>query len=155
MSNNHANVKITPPLIPLAAILVSWLINKYLYTLTIPIDSKAQSYIATSCMSLALILFISSLYFFIKSKQNPEPHTPTNSLYTKGIFQWTRNPIYLGFLFAQIVVAVKFNNLYMIISLPAIIYFLTVLVIQPEEEYLEQLFAEDYLNYKTKVRRWI
>ena len=106
-------------------------------------------------MACAVVLFGFSLYFFIKTKQNPEPHTPTNALYTGGIFAITRNPIYLGFLMAQVVVAVKFNNLYMILSLPLVLLVLNKWVIEPEEDYLEKLFGDKYLTYKQNVRRWL
>ncbi len=155
MANQHAKVKTIPPLIPLVAITISWILNEYIYALSIPIDIPYQDHIIHFFMFSALAIFGFSLFFFIKFKQNPEPHTPTNSLYTTGIYRLTRNPIYLGFLFAQVVVAIKFNNLYMIISIPVIMYLLTILVIKPEEEYLEQLFAQEYIDYKNKVRRWI
>jgi protein-S-isoprenylcysteine O-methyltransferase Ste14 len=155
MTKNNANVKIIPPLVPLLAIIISWLLNDYLYNLPIPLETKVQFILVYFFMLSAITLFGFSLYFFIKFKQNPDPHTPTASLYTSGIFRISRNPIYLGFLFAQMVVALKYNNLYMIISIPLIVYFLTVLVIKPEEDYLEQQFGNQYLDYKKKVRRWI
>jgi len=154
-TKNHANVKTIPPLIPLFFIVLSWLIDKYIYQIKIPVDADIQKIVAYVFMVFALILFSFSLYFFFKTKQNPEPHTPTNALYTRGVFKITRNPIYLGFLAAQVVVAIKLNNLYIILTLPLVIYMLNKWVIQPEETYLESLFGEQYLQYKTQVRRWL
>lgn len=152
---DHAKVKTIPPLIPLSFIVIAWLINKYIYALTIPLSENTQLIIAYFLMPIAGILFAFSLYFFIKTQQNPEPHTPTNALYTGGIFKITRNPIYLGFLVAQIVVAIKLNNLFIILFLPIVWQLLNKWVIEPEESYLEKLFGEEYLNYKQKVRRWL
>lgn len=153
--SDHAKVKTIPPLIPLLFIIIAWLINTYIMELPIPLSLETQTTIAYVMMPLAAILFAFSLYFFIKTKQNPEPHTPTNALYTGGIFRITRNPIYLGFLIAQIVVAIKLNNLYVVFSLPFVWWLLTKWVIEPEETYLEQLFGQEYLDYKKKVRRWL
>jgi protein-S-isoprenylcysteine O-methyltransferase Ste14 len=155
MSNHHANVKTIPPLVPLMAITISWALNKYVYSLPIPIAFDIQQWIAYFFIMISMLLFASSLYYFIKTKQNPEPHTPTNSLYTTGIYKITRNPIYLAFLFAQIVVAVKLNNSYVLLTLPIVFWLLNIWVIKPEEEYLEKLFGQQYLDYKNKVRRWI
>ena len=154
-SKNHAQVKTIPPLIPLFFIGLSWTVNKYIYSMSIPLPMDIQIIIATIFMLCAMILFGFSLYFFIKTRQNPEPHTPTNTLYTGGIFKITRNPIYLGFLTAQVVVAIKLNNLYILLTLPLVLLVLNKWVIEPEETYLEMLFGEKYITYKNNVRRWL
>lgn len=152
---DHAQVKTIPPLIPLAFIVLAWLINRFIHPLAIPLDTNIQMILAYILMPVAGVLFAFSLYFFLKTRQNPEPHTPTNALYTGGIFKITRNPIYLGFLVAQIVVAIKLNNLYVILTLPIVFWLLNKWVIDPEEIYLEKLFGQEYLDYKNKVRRWL
>lgn len=152
---DSAQVKTIPPLIPLAFIALSWLVNTYIYVLPIPIAVDIQSIIAYFFMFDAIVLFSFSLYFFFITRQNPEPHTPTNALYTRGIFRITRNPIYLGFLAAQIVVAIQLNNLYVILTLPLVFWLLNKWVIEPEETYLQKLFGQEYLDYKKKVRRWL
>ena len=152
---DHAKVKTIPPLIPLLFIGMAWLLNKYIYALSIPLSLNIQIIIAYVMMTITTILFSFSLYFFIKTRQNPGPHTPTNALYTGGIFRITRNPIYLGFLTAQMVVAIKLNNLYIILSIPVVLWLINKWVIEAEETYLENLFGQDYLNYKQKVRRWL
>ena len=152
---DHAQVKTIPPLIPLFFIVLAWLLDTYVYAWPIPLAANIQMYIAYLMMPIAGLLFAFSLYFFIATKQNPEPHTPTNTLYTGGIFKVTRNPIYLGFIVAQIVVAIKLNNLFVVFSIPLVGYFLNNWVIKPEEVYLEKLFGQEYLNYKQKVRRWL
>ncbi len=152
---DHAQVKTIPPLIPLFFIVLAWLIDKYIYALAIPLAGNVQLIVAYIMMTIAAILFAFSLFFFIKTRQNPEPHTPTNALYTGGVFRVTRNPIYLGFLVAQVVVAIKLNNLMIILSLPIVWWLLNKWVIEPEEAYLEKLFGQEYLDYKKKVRRWL
>ena len=109
---DSAQVKTIPPLIPAVFIVIAWALDKYIYDLPIPLPVNVQTLIAYIIMPIALMLFAFSLYFFITNKQNPDPHTPTNSLYTGGIFRITRNPIYLGFILAQTVVAIKLNNFY-------------------------------------------
>ena len=152
---DSAQVKTIPPLIPAIFIVIAWALDKYVYGFPIPLAVNIQTIIAYIIMPIAVVLVAFSLYFFITHKQNPDPHTPTNSLYTGGIFRITRNPIYLGFLLAQTVVAIKLNNFYIILSLPLTIILLNKWVIEPEEKYLEKLFGQEYLDYKQKARRWL
>jgi len=152
---DSAQVKTIPPLIPAIFIVMAWALNKYIYEMPIPLAVNVQLIIAYVIMPIAVVLFSFSLYFFITQKQNPDPHTPTNALYTRGIFRVTRNPIYLGFLLAQTVVAIKLNNFYIILSLPLTIILLNKWIIEPEESYLEKVFGQEYLDYKQKVRRWL
>jgi protein-S-isoprenylcysteine O-methyltransferase Ste14 len=156
MSNTDpAKVRTIPPLIPLTFIVLGWLIQKYIYSINIPISHDIQTIVANIMMVIATILFSFSLYFFFKTRQNPEPHTPTNALYTGGIFKITRNPIYLGFLVAQVVVAIRLDNLYILLFIPLVLWVINKWVIEAEETYLEKLFGQEYLDYKQKVRRWL
>lgn len=152
---DHADVKIIPPLVPLFFIGLGWVLNRYVYVLPIPLSKSIQVIVAYVAMCLATVLFSFSLYYFFKTKQNPEPHTPTNDLYTSGIYRITRNPIYLGFVVAQIVVAIKFDNLYILLFIPLVIVFLNQWVIKAEESYLKQQFGQSYVDYQKKVRRWL
>src|SRR5215203_1818237 len=42
-----------------------------------------------------------------------------------------------------------------ILLLPLVLYLIQREVIEREERYLERTFGEEYLNYKTRVRRWV
>ena len=52
-------------------------------------------------------------------------------------------------------VAVRRNALWAILLLPAVLLVIQREVIGREERYLERTFGEEYLHYKTSVRRWI
>ena len=72
---DHAKIKTIPPLIPLLAIGVCWALDRYVYALQIPLSTSLQSWIAYACIAIATLLFTSSLYYFFKYKQNPEPQS--------------------------------------------------------------------------------
>lgn len=75
-------------------------------------------------------------------------------LVSNGLFRYSRNPIFLG-------VLVSYLGTFLII--PNILSFSILLVtfvtiqtqVRLEEEYLESVQEQDYLEYKSKVRRWI
>ena len=59
----------------------------------------------------------------------------------------------LTLLFLGIVLAV--NAAWALAGLPFLILYLQVGVIRREEQYLERDFGNEYLTYKSQVRRWI
>ena len=74
---------------------------------------------------------------------------------TSGVFQRTRNPIYLGMVLLCIGIAFLADSLWLMMIVPLLAVVLQRGVIEPEEFYLEKNFGEDYLRYKMQVRRWI
>ncbi|HZM06943.1 MAG TPA: isoprenylcysteine carboxylmethyltransferase family protein [Methylocella sp.] len=74
---------------------------------------------------------------------------------TSGVFQRTRNPIYLGMVLLCIGIAFLADSLWLMMIVPLLAVVLQKGVIEPEEFYLEKNFGEDYLRYKMQVRRWI
>ena len=75
-------------------------------------------------------------------------------LVTPGLFQFSRNPIFLGIMIANIGLFFVIPNAFtlLIISLSTISINTQ---IRLEEEFLEQEFGNDYLEYTKKVKRWL
>jgi protein-S-isoprenylcysteine O-methyltransferase Ste14 len=74
---------------------------------------------------------------------------------TSGVFQQSRNPIYLGMVLLCTGVAFLVDSLWLLGLVPLFAAILQKGVIEPEEAYLERNFGEEYLRYKARVRRWI
>jgi protein-S-isoprenylcysteine O-methyltransferase Ste14 len=81
---------------------------------------------------------------------NPQP-----KIVTSGVFQRSRNPIYLGMLLLYTGIAILANSLCILVLVLPFAIILQKGVIEPEEAYLEGKFGDEYLRYKAKVRRWI
>ena len=70
-------------------------------------------------------------------------------------YTWTRNPMYLGVTAALFGLAIFFSSIAMLLA-PAVFFaVIDRMVIPREEETLERLFGNDYVDYKNRVRRWI
>jgi len=82
-----------------------------------------------------------------------DKHVPR--LTTDGPFRYTRNPGYLSLAMIYAGIAVIRNSLWAILLLPAVVFIIQREVIGREERYLERTFGEEYLVYKTSVRRWV
>jgi protein-S-isoprenylcysteine O-methyltransferase Ste14 len=90
-----------------------------------------------------------------KTTVNPmEPNT-TSSLVVSGIYRYTRNPMYLGFLLILIAWAAALSNVLALLSAPAFVLYMNCFQILPEERALASRFARDYAEYRARVRRWI
>ncbi|MDF3029106.1 MAG: Isoprenylcysteine carboxyl methyltransferase family protein [Fluviicola sp.] len=89
---------------------------------------------------------------------NTEIHTfkTPQKLVTHGLFKYSRNPIYLGFVIALFGVWILLSgNLF---SLFGVMFFFLIAnfgYIPYEEKQMETIFGQEYLAYKNKVRRWI
>jgi protein-S-isoprenylcysteine O-methyltransferase Ste14 len=86
---------------------------------------------------------------------NPlDPHK-TSSLVVSGIFQLTRNPMYLGMLVALLGLGDLLDNLLGFSGALIFFGYMTVFQIKPEEEIMLEKFGEPYRQYCMSVRRWL
>jgi protein-S-isoprenylcysteine O-methyltransferase Ste14 len=70
-------------------------------------------------------------------------------------YTWTRNPMYLGVAITLLGMAVFFSSIVMLLA-PAVFYaVIDRMVIPREEETMERLFGQDYIDYQNRVRRWL
>ncbi len=86
---------------------------------------------------------------------NRSPYEPTTKLVTGGPYRFTRNPLYLSITLLYGGIAVLANALWAALLLPFVLLVMRHGVIDREERYLERKFGEEYLRYKTRVRRWV
>ncbi|MFD2739522.1 methyltransferase family protein [Sulfitobacter aestuarii] len=90
-----------------------------------------------------------------RSGQSENPYRTTTEILQTGPFAITRNPMYLQMVLVCFGFAVLLGNLWILLLTPFCAILLQVLVIYPEERYLERKFGDAYLDYKRRVRRWI
>ncbi len=148
-----ANVKIPPPLIFLGAILAGYALH---YILPLKIGDTAGILIAgLTTVSIGLIVIILAILSLRRAKTSVEPWRPTTAIITSGVFGVSRNPIYLAFCWAVIGIGLILNSWWVLLSFIPAAVLITIFVINREEAYLESKFADEYLRYKTRVRRWL
>jgi protein-S-isoprenylcysteine O-methyltransferase Ste14 len=95
----------------------------------------------------------------IRTMRNAEttmrPDKPVSNLIQEGAFRYTRNPLYLSDAMIYAGIAVLRNSLWAVVLLPLAMFVIQREVMGREERYLEQVFGEEYLDYKVRVRRWV
>ena len=94
---------------------------------------------------------------FRQVKTTVDPRAPNRAthLVIVGIYQWSRNPMYLGFVIFLIGWAIFLSNTATVILIPVFILYMNYFQIKPEERFMLEKFADEYEAYMTKVRRWI
>ena len=102
---------------------------------------------------------VALLGWFLKTMRDADAPVrtdrPVPRLTTAGPFGYSRNPAYLGLAMIYAGIAVLRNSLWTILLLPAVLFVIQRELIGREERYLERSFGEEYLDYKTRVRRWV
>lgn len=91
------------------------------------------------------------------SKIDTEIHTfkKPRQIVTNGLFQYSRNPIYLGFVIALIGLNIVLGSFTPLIVVLIFIFLTNHWYISCEEKNMKEEFGQEYENYKKKVRRWI
>jgi protein-S-isoprenylcysteine O-methyltransferase Ste14 len=106
-------------------------------------------------VAIAIALFSYSVAKF-RAADTPVPaRKPTTVIVRTGPYRFTRNPIYLAFSLFQLGIAIWVNSVWLVVTLVVAVALINSVVIPREERYLERKFGEQYLDYKTSVRRWL
>ena len=90
-----------------------------------------------------------------RAHTSPDPREPTRALVEKGVFRYTRNPLYLSMFVFFLGIAVFLDVFWLILLFPFLFFVVERGTVKPEELYLERKFGETYLQYRKRVSRWI
>ncbi len=153
--NDNPGVYVPPPLFYVAIFFISILLQRYFPLPISFFDGNIHTYLSVLFFVVGLLVVLPALITFFKTKNTLITFKAASSLQTKGVYQLSRNPMYLGLLFLYIGFAMLKGNWWTFILIPLVIFVLSRFVIANEEQYLENAFGNEYLNYKTKVRRWL
>ncbi|WP_440056091.1 methyltransferase family protein [Pseudoalteromonas sp. T1lg65] len=146
--------KLLPPLLfmwfAILITVVCWATGS-LHTLTLP-----YSLFGIILIIIGLSLSISGKRLFKRLKTNIMTFDEPDVLVTEGVFKFTRNPMYLGFVVALLGVAVLTGAAISSLLLTALFALIVDRwYIAYEEQMMTNKFGPDYSCYCKKVRRWI
>ncbi len=150
---DHADVKIHPPVLTLIFIVVAYLAKR---TIHLPfVVSSVVENIGFALVVIGFLFGIAAFLAFRKARTTLNPHGKVAAIVSDGIYRFTRNPIYLGFLLIVIGLPLNSGSYWGVVLTPVFVISMNRLVIEKEEAYLEKKFKEDYTSYKSRVRRWL
>lgn len=147
--------RIPPPIIALAfATLIWWMAN---YLPKIEIEFVPKVIIVSLLLAIGAFFDLSGLLTFRRARTtvNPmKPHT-SSALVNTGVYQITRNPMYVGLVFVLSGWCIYLNCPTAMIGVAGFIFYIHAFQILPEERMLVTLFGEEYMEYQSRVRRWL
>lgn len=77
------------------------------------------------------------------------------NLVTEGIYSISRNPAFLGFDLMYIGILFSFFNWFLCFATSFAVVFFHLQIVNVEEEFLTEAFQNEYLQYKSKVCRYL
>ena len=147
--------KIPPPVVAIAMGFLMWLVARF--TPSFAVNVPARRIIAGILFMTGLTTALSAMAWFRRAKTTLNPMAPetASTLVTTGIYRVTRNPMYLGLLIALLAWSVLLANPLVLIFLPLFVLYMNHFQIAAEEAALIARFGEEFLAYKSRVRRWV
>ena len=146
-------LKIPPPILVFILVISNYFSSQKIHLIILP----NRTLISILILLIGILILINPIFKFIRSKTTIDPikFKRVNKLITSGIYKYSRNPMYLGFLIIVISTSIFYLNIYSITT-PFFFYFwINRFQIKREEIFLTEKFGKEYLQYKTKTRRWI
>ncbi|MFC1166236.1 methyltransferase family protein [Pasteurella multocida] len=110
-----------------------------------------------SLVLVSVLIAGMSLWQFLQARTTVSPLAleQTSTLVVTGIYQISRNPMYLSLALLLLAWALWLGSLSAVIFFIIFVVVMTKWQIKQEEQVLEHLFGQAYLDYKQKVRRWL
>lgn len=148
-------MKIPPALLMAALALLMWLTPAIAPSLSF--SHPWQSAVMWLFAIPGMLVTIAGFTAFRREGTTVDPTRPelASSLVVTGVYRFSRNPMYLGFLLVLTGWAIHIANLLAFAALPVFVAYLTRFQIIPEERALLTRFGDAYRAYLGSVRRWL
>ena len=130
-------------------------VSKMVPALTFSLNGSTALAVALGLMGLSLGIMGVTQFRIAQTTPNPQALEKVSSLVTSGVYQYSRNPMYVGLVLILLGWAFYFSHFLAFVLLPIFILYITRFQIQPEERMMAQKFGKTYQDYLNKVRRWI
>ncbi len=103
---------------------------------------------------LGVALSFWSIQQYRLANTSPDPKHRAQALVTGGPYRFSRNPLYVAAALMHVGFGIAVNMPGIVFAVIPALFILRKGVILREENYLEDLFGEEYLTYQARVRRW-
>lgn len=126
-----------------------------IYSLTV------YSFLLLKILGICLVLFGISIWvycvglFHFIGKGTPVPVNPPKKLVIKGVYKYTRNPMYISALIILFGYFLFFGHLSLLLYLFLIAIFFNLFVLFYEEPILKKRFGKKYIEYCKNAPRWL
>ena len=147
--------KIPPPVLVLIIALSMY--GTSLLLPALPIYRGISLIAAFSALFIGGYFMLAGLRSFRRADTTINPLDPgeASSLVSEGIFQISRNPMYVGMTFLLLSWSLFLSSPYTLFGALIFVLYINRFQIQPEERALSPLFGSEFESYRVEVRRWL
>lgn len=148
-------LKIPPVVLVALFALAMWLLAQLVPALAVPLSWRLL--LAGIFAITGIAIALSGVLAFRRVNTTVDPRVPqqSSSLVICGIYRYSRNPMYVGFLLLLAAWAFYLSSATALALLPLFVLYMNRFQIAPEERFLLQKFGPEYQAYLTRVRRWL
>jgi protein-S-isoprenylcysteine O-methyltransferase Ste14 len=145
--------KLPPPAVMLIHLLSALLLGWFFpLPLPFPLWMRIMGLVITLA---GLALAGAAVREMLRAGTTLHPNHPAARLVTGGVFKYSRNPIYVGYVCAGAGIPMLLGIYWGPLLIPVVIDLFKRIVLEREEARLEQQFGEEYRAYKARVRQWL
>lgn len=145
--------KLLPPVWFLLSIIL--MISLHLWLPVKELFFSPITYLGIIALAIGIIIVLFCADLFRQKNTTIKPFQESSYLVTEGLFNYSRNPIYLGMVIILMGVWIYLGSLTPVFIIPIFTWLIQEIFIKAEELMLEEKFGESYQEYKATVRRWI
>jgi protein-S-isoprenylcysteine O-methyltransferase Ste14 len=135
--------------------LLVWMLSAWLpsWRITLP----GRTVVAALLLLVAGAIGIAGVRAFGRARTTVDPLRPqrASALVTSGIYQRTRNPMYVALAIALLAWAIWLGHPLALLGVVAFVAWMNRYQIAPEEHALRALFGAEFERYCSEVRRWL
>jgi protein-S-isoprenylcysteine O-methyltransferase Ste14 len=148
-------LRIPPPAVTALVAVIMWGISRL--TLPLEVPGLIRVVVAVVLVLTGACIGIAGVVAFRRGKTTINPMRPqtTSALISSGIYRFSRNPMYVGILFALVAWAIFLSSAWAMLGPVAFVLYINRFQIEPEECVLAGMFGAAYADYKSAVRRWL
>jgi protein-S-isoprenylcysteine O-methyltransferase Ste14 len=100
-------------------------------------------------------VMVTSARAFQRAETGLMPFDEATVLVKGGFFRYTRNPMYLGMVLILLGAAMLCGTAGAFLPIPMFVFIIRRNFILGEENFMEEAFGDEYLDYKRSVGRWL
>jgi protein-S-isoprenylcysteine O-methyltransferase Ste14 len=153
---NWLHNRIPPPLIASLIALLMWLGTQQ-WPINHQLSLTLRLAIALPLLLLGIVVCLAGVLSFQRARTTVNPLQPqrASALVSSGIYQHTRNPMYLGFAITLLAWTIIVAWPPALLGVAGFVVYMNRFQIAAEEHALSTLFEYDFARYCSHVRRWL
>lgn len=119
-------------------------------------DFYGRKVLMWGLFALGMILGVTAVLHFLKAGTSLNPHHPERSrtLVVGGVYNYSRNPMYLALLLVLLAWGLHLENAFNTLVAALFVAYMNHFQIRPEERILGSRYGAAYRQYCSLVRRW-